>query len=324
MLPGCRLRVEMRTLGHLVLAAALGLNVWTALGQVGKVTATEVGAKNIYAGSNSWSLATLPGEILYVDVNLKVTNVSGASPASHLDVVKVWGDLSPNRTNSLMNLGTVPNPIYSTTGGPTNGPCIRFTNTASYTVTGYLTNAISGVSIPQPNTFFLVMMDPTCCNADFGGAIFDSMTAGSGANQMVSFHPNTGLTAINLVAPTSVSLFDGTANNGSANFGWPFGSWAVVTVQLNGSSTHVWVNGSGPLHTLNLGPDYNPGTAACLGFILGNSMGSGIIGHTTPYTSPSIVDFAAVIWVTGSYWQTSANRLRVEEALGSEFGITVP
>lgn len=269
------------------------------------------------SGPCSTDLRTLPGLILYTDIYQGLTNLSGTA-AGNGQAVAGWMDLSGNGNPLIQLGGGALCPTNFITGGPTNGPMLSFVGCGNKVS---LTNYIGGGYVPQPNTYFVVMRYPGTGNGDCQAVWLDgTSTSASKSQEIITFHPDIGLTGMNLVAPASVFLWDGRAGDGSSNFGWPYDSWAIVTVQFNNTNSHVFVNGIGPLHTLRYGPDYAPGTNGMAGFTIGNGP-TGINGSGNSATTFKV---AAIVWVTGSVYTNSATRLAVEEQLGCEFGISVP
>lgn len=279
----------------LILALALASAFTSPAAVLGKITATTVKANNVFLVNSNLDLTALPGEILYVDARQGVTNASNAIAGNNQEV-KGWRDLSGN-TFPLLNLSAANYATNFAAGGPLNGPYVDFNSS-------FITNGLGGTNISQPVTYFFVMQvrTPTTTGYWLNGQ----------PGQVPQWNESTGGGGtLHLYAGIDQSIVN--AGNQAA-YGWPAGNWSIVTIQFNGASSRVRVNGTPFPLPFPATPDL--GSTALKGITLGCAYN---FGGTFARQS-----MAALVIVGGSTWTDPAKLLQVEESIGSQFGINVP
>lgn len=225
---------------------------------------------------------TIPNQVLLVDVTLNVTNSSGTSPPANNDVVGGWGDQSGHGFHLIRR--PVSAPTYSTTGGPSGGPCVVFSSVAGQA----LTNATLGVTFSQPNTFFLVIKRTP---SGTGGAYINGY-----ANNNTQMNDG----------GDGYHYFAGGSDSGAQAVGVP--NWNMLTIVFNGASSTVRTNG-----VADTEPNMSVvGTGNCSGITLGNFFN---------YTAPGKCSLCYLAWCTNL--TTTATIHSIEQKIGAEFGVTV-
>jgi hypothetical protein len=261
-------------------------------------------------GGGFLDLRTLTNAVLYCDINTNLTNISGLQ-ASYNDSIQAWGDISINGTNALQMLAAAANthPTLVSTNGPTNGPSLLFDALPG---TGRsLTNKLAGVSLPQPNTYFMVVrLDVSGYdNYSHGAILFDPMDASQ--SSQLNFANISSLNSGHIYAGGSDQVLYASGADAISK-GWPLTGWFILTLQFNGASTIVRINGVP--YPIGAPTTYNPGSGGAQGFRLGAAFNG---------NGPAAFWICSVLWTSGGTMAVE-NMLQVEESLGHEFGITVP
>lgn len=239
--------------------------------------------------ASSFNPLNVAGLVLAVDASVNVTNTANASPPVTTNDVAGWGDLGPNLYHLIQKGGTNKTAHYLSTGGPTNGPCVFFTNCASGCA---LTNATGGTSYAQPNTFIMAWFVPNW-NAGDGG-ILNTFTAQT----------------------EQLNVSAGALQWSAGGTGFAFGSqpaatnWCIGTFIFNGNSSVYRQNGA-TFATPGAG---TIGSGAMNGITLGN-----FFNYSQCSKTPK---FAQFYWYNGLTDLTTIHN--IEKALAAQDGLTIP
>jgi hypothetical protein len=267
---------------------------------------------NFVTNSTTTDLTLLTNAVLYVNVlsNTYVLNAA-SNTAANLDAVKYWKDLTTNHYD-LVNLGSNQSqyPTNHTSGGPSGGRYIAFgTIDGVNNAVGArrLTNAISGLTISQPNAFFFVFYDPF---NNFNNQCFLDPMASNQYQQWNGANPGS-LDQEHLYAGTDQAVF--TSASDATGKGWPQNQWFVLTLVFNGAASYIFVNGQS--YPIGAPSAFNLGGNGMTGFNLGTYYNG---------TGPVNAGFGAILWTTGSQAADSTFQYNTAKELGRQFGITIP